>query len=54
MTTKQPKSLYPEKETTQTINVNGAFIILMSILFGFALALIGFATMHYPSMAGVI
>lgn len=53
MNTKQPKSLYKQEET-QPMNVNGASIILMSVLFGFVLALIGFATMHYPSLAGVI
>jgi hypothetical protein len=53
MTTKKPKSLYPATETEQ-INVNFALIVLMSVLFGFVLALIGFATMHYPSIQGVI
>ena len=53
MSIKKPKSLYPEKEVEQ-INVDFAVIILMSVLFGFVLALIGFATMHYPSIQGVI
>ena len=44
MTTKKPQSLYPKQQETQPLNVNGTFII----------ALIGIATMHYPSLTGVI
>lgn len=54
MTTKKPQSLYPKQQETQPLNVNGTFIIFMSIVFGFVLALIGIATMHYPSLTGVI
>ena len=45
------KSLYP---TPEPIRINPLGVIVMSFIFALVFFLIGIATMHYPSITGVI
>ena len=50
MTTKKP-SLYPVSEP---VKVNPVGVVLMSFVFALIFFIIGFMTMHYPKITGVI
>lgn len=45
------RSLYPVAEP---IKINPLGVLVMSFTFALAFFIIGFVTVHYPSMAGVI